>query len=222
MDPSDVLGIADRDRSKRILAAAAIVAGMVTALLSGLQVHLANQEQRANLLSARHIGKLSATIASSGALATFAAQSRLTAIDLEIRGLARQSVAVGRGGTTGAVEQLQGQADEVAGARIARLAETMGRPPAASSGVDAATRAALTATPQDWAALVAEQNRLVDRADRAGGRANLAVVGLTLVAVASALFGLAGALHRVPQGLVGAGAAFLVGGVGAGVLAVVT
>ena len=69
----------------------------------------------------------------------------------------------------GDVELVHGRADEVAGDQTDRLAAAMARPPTAASGVDAATRAALTATPADWAALVAEENRLVDRAERAGG-----------------------------------------------------
>lgn len=218
MDPSDLLGAGERD--KRVLAAVAILATVLTALLSGLQVHLANQEQRAHLLAARHTVRLYATVSSSGSLATFATQSRLAAIDLEISGLARRFVAVGAG-TAGEVELAQGRADEAASVRAKQLAESMGRPPTASSGVDAATRAALTATPADWSALVAEQNQLVDRAERAGGRANLVVIALILTAVASALFGLAGSLDADRSNLVGVGGFLLVIGACVGASALI-
>jgi hypothetical protein len=220
MDPSDLHGVADRDPGKQVLAVVAILASVVTALLSGLQIHLDNQEQRANLLAARHIGRLHATINGSGSLATFATQSKLTSSDLSIRGLARRYVAVGAG-AAGDIELAQGRADEAASVRADQLAASMARPPTAASGVDAATRAALTATPADWKALVAEQNRLVERAERAGGRADLAVVGLILAAVASALFGLAGALDAARPNLVGVGGLFLAVGACVGTLALI-
>jgi hypothetical protein len=211
MDPSDALGIGERERSKRLLAAVAVMGAVVAALLAGLQVHLANQEQRAQLLAGRHAVKLYATVSSSSALATFATQSKLTAIDLEIRGLARRFVAIGTG-TAGEVELAQGRADEAASLRVMELAQAMGRPPGASSRVDAATRTALTATPEDWSALVTEQNRLVDQANRTGSRANRVVVALTLTAVASAFLGLAGALDTARPAMVAAGGLLLLVG----------
>jgi hypothetical protein len=219
MDP-DVTDVADADPGKRVLAAVAILASVVIALLSGLQIHLDNQEQRANLLAARHIGRLHATISGSSSLTSFATQTKLTSTDLSIRGLARRYVAVGSG-AAGDVARVQGRADEAASVQTDRLAASMARPPTAASGVDAATRAALTATPADWAALVAEENRLVDRAERAGARADLAVVGLILAAVASALLSLAGSLEAARPNLGGVGGIFLAVGVCVGALALI-
>lgn len=208
MDPSNALGIGEGERSKRVLAAIAVMGAVVVTLLSGLQVHLANQEQRAHLLAGRHAVKLYATVSTSSALATFATQSKLTAIDLEIRGLARRFVAIGTG-TAGEVELAQGRADEAASIRVGELAQATGRPPGSSSPIDEATRTALTATPADWGALVAEQNRLVDQAERTGRRANRVVVALTLTAIASALLGLAGALDTARPAVVGTGGLLL-------------
>ena len=62
MDPSQPI---ESDPRKQAQAAVAILASVVTALLSGLQMHPDNQEQWANLLAARHIGRLHATISGS-------------------------------------------------------------------------------------------------------------------------------------------------------------
>jgi hypothetical protein len=215
MDSSPTLDVGEREPGRRALAAAAILAAVVAALLSGLQIHLANQEQRANLLAVRHSVKLYATVSSSGSLASFATQSQLTAIDLEIRGLARRFVAVGAG-PAGEIELAQGRADEAASARVLQLAQVMGRPPTGASGLDPATRTALTATPTDWERLVATQNRLVDQGEQTGRRANRVVVALTFTAIASALLGLAGALETARRALVGVGGLLLVVAAGYG------
>jgi hypothetical protein len=217
VNPADTLGVVDPGRGKRVLAVVAIAAAAVTVLLTGLQIHLANQGQRANLLAARHVVKLYATVSMSGSLATFTTQSNIAAIDMEIRGLARQFVAVG-GGTVGDVELTLGRADRTAAAQAQALVREMGRPPA-GPGIDAATRTALTATPSDWEALVAEQNRLVDQAARAGRRADRVLLGLTLTAVASALFGLAGALATLRPVFIVVGGLLLLIGTGYGGLA---
>jgi hypothetical protein len=215
MDPSDALAVGRGDRGQRVLAALVLLAAVVTALLSGLQIYLGNQEQRAHALAARHAVKLYATVSGSGSLTSFATQSRLAAIDLEIRSLARQFVAVG-GGAAGDVELLQARADAATGERATQLAEAMGRPPDAASGVDLATRALLTATPADWEALVSVQNRLVDRAERSGRRADRVVFALTLTAAAAALFGVAGSLATAQRQLVRAGLLLLLVGAGYG------
>jgi hypothetical protein len=212
MDPSGALAVGQGGRGQRVLPALALLAAVATTLLSGLQIHLGNREQQAHALAARHAVKLYATVSGSGLRTSFAAYGKIAAIDLEIRSLARQFVAID-GGMAGDIELVQAQADKLASVRATQLAESLGRPPSGSSGLDAATRRVLAVTPADSEALVAVQNRLVGQAERTGRRADRVVVALTLTAAAAALFGVAGSLGTAERALTRVGLLLLLVGV---------
>jgi hypothetical protein len=178
--------------SGRPLTVLALIAGILTALLTGLQLHLGNQEQRVLLDAASRAVELSASIGGSGPPSTFATQSRLAAIDMAIRADARRLAALDAG-AAGPILQTQAQADQQAAEATATIGAAMAAPPGATV-LDARTRATITAQKADWEAEVALSNQLVGRANRFGDRATVASYALFLAALASILFGLAGEL----------------------------
>jgi len=91
-----------------------------------------------------------------------------------------------------AVEAPLARAEDVAAKRLAGLAAQLGAPPSRSSGVDAAARAAMTATIAHEQETVRRQGEEVDRGERYARRGERAILGLSLAASAAALLGLAG------------------------------
>jgi len=109
-------------------------------------------------------------------------------------------------------ELAQADAQLAAAQRFIDLAPTLGQP-AEDGPLDDYARRMLTATMADIQALADEQARQADRADAAGRRVGSSVLGLSLVALAGVLAGLAGILGDIRAGrvtlLTGYGAAAL-------------
>lgn len=110
------------------------------------------------------------------------------AIQLEIDGTSRQIVALDTGD---AAADGIGKSDVNAGERLLAIAAEMGTPPAESGPIDAYARHLLVAPTEELNAEVTEQNRLVDVANDASNRSSMAVLGLSMVALAGVLVGLA-------------------------------
>jgi hypothetical protein len=98
------------------------------------------------------------------------------------------------------IQTALGQADQEAAGRLLGIAQSMGRPPDASSGIDPATLALLGRSTADLQALVGEQNHQVDLAETASERGARTVFALSLLALAAVLAGLAGVLRDVTPG----------------------
>jgi hypothetical protein len=211
MEPGDAFDLQGARGLRRRIAITAILAAVVAALLGGLQTYFANAEQRAITLAGRRAVQISTQISGSSPFVTFAAQSAWAAAEPEIRALAREYVALDSSAAVSSIERDQARADHAAGVRAQELAAAMTQPPAVAGAVDAATRQTLLATEDDWKVLLVEQNRLVDAAGKAGDKANVIVVALSLTAIASALVSLSGALRarRHRAALLQLGSAFL-------------
>lgn len=65
MDPSPTLDVGERDPGRRTLAAAAILAAVVAALLSGLQIHLVLQPHFSPSLTALPVTATSSCLMTS-------------------------------------------------------------------------------------------------------------------------------------------------------------
>lgn len=100
------------------------------------------------------------------------------------------------------------RADRAAAERLTRLADSIGEVPPPETGVDQLARDVIGTSEDDLRALVERQNRLTDEATRYGNRSSRAVFGLSLVALATVLLGLAAVMGAR------SGAAPLVGGAG--------
>jgi hypothetical protein len=211
MEPGDAFDLQGARGLRRRIAITAILAAVIAALLGGLQTYFANAEQRAITLAGRRAVQIFTQISGSSPFVTFAAQSAWAAAEPEIRALAREYVALDASAAAGGIERDQARADHAAAVQAEALAAAMTAPPTTADAVDQATRQTLLATEDDWKALLAEQNRLVDAAGKAGDKANLVVVALSLTAIAAALVSLSGALRtrRHRAALLDLGSAFL-------------
>jgi hypothetical protein len=87
-----------------------------------------------------------------------------------------------------------GTAELAAAGRLGDVAKRIGRPPAADGPVDAYAREILSSTIEEVAALGEEQIVQADLADATSKRGGMAVLGLSFVALAGVLAGLAGIL----------------------------
>ena len=95
-----------------------------------------------------------------------------------------------------AIEQARAGAIEAAANRLSDAALAMGAAPDDEDALDPYTRRIMLADITSMTTAVQEQNRQVDLAEDAGDRSGRAVLGLSLVALAGVLIGLAAVLGR--------------------------
>ena len=164
--------------------------GFLAVLAAMLAIVQAGQSQtggRAKSMAARLADDILTRSSVSRLVDDFAGGAQLQAIDLRVDAFARQ--AEGKAvGDAGAVAV--GAADEKAAELLqAAMTETIGT--SGGAPLDPYTAALVRASVSDLQAEVAEQGRQVDIATAAGGRGRLAVLGLSLTALAGVLVGLA-------------------------------
>jgi hypothetical protein len=179
---------------RRTWVAVAFAAWLLVTLLPALQIHLTNQEQRAEALSARKASQVSTMLAAGGQLSTFRAGTMQRILALETHSLGR-SIAAADARTTSRRSGLlaDARAEKVVAARARAIGAAMSAAPTAEDGVAPATLEVVNAPLAAARAMVGEQNAEVDRAEAAGTRAGRVTLALLLGALAGALCLLAGA-----------------------------
>ena len=168
---------------------AAALIGSVAVIAAFLAVIQATQSQagaRAQLLSARLAADLSARISVATLVHDFAAVTALQGLELGLNGTGRQLAGLQLGDD--AAVQI-GRADFAASEKV-QAAVDASVATTATGNIDAYFRDLVTSRLQDIQPEFLEQRQLVDEATAAGGRSRVAVLGLSLSALAGVLIGL--------------------------------
>jgi hypothetical protein len=165
-----------------------LVAWVLLVVLPLAGLWTAAAQQRAQAVAARQAVQLSTGIAASGERASLLS-ANLTAVEIaELQATARELAALDADAMEDAdAEYAVAAAEQATAAQARKIANAMGRMPAAADGVDAATVAALSSTQSQWPAMRREQSRQVDLAERAGRRGALIAGAAALTAVGSAV-----------------------------------
>jgi hypothetical protein len=191
------------------------VIALLAAVLAVIQIEASQTATRADLQAARLASDLSARISVSEQATDSALTGQQTALMLGLEGIAREIAGSQNGDATstavGAAEQA---AYKKISAAIAATAETSGGKP-----VDPYTAALLSATIQQLQTELTEQNHQVDLAHAASSHEQLAVLGLSFLALAGVLTGLAAVLRESRSGRISLSAACAMSAA-AGVLAI--
>jgi len=197
---------------------AAVLIGAIAvlaAVLAVIQIATGQAAGRAQLQAARLTADLSARIETSSIGQGTGIGFTQTILTLEIQGTGRQIAGV-KAGDKGAVAV--GATERQAGADLGKvLAATSAT--TGGSPVDAYTAGLLRATTADLLAELAEQNRQVDLGNDASSRNSKSILGLSFLALAGVLTGLAAVLREGRAGWVALGFAGAMAGA-AGVVAV--
>lgn len=157
-------------------------------LLPLAQLVLAGQEQQSQAAAARRAAELTTSIAASGQRTAFLTDSVQAAITADLGADARELAALdAREPINAAEERSLASAERGIAARLRQIAETMGRAPTGADGLDLATVAALDSRPEDWSALLQDQNHQVDLAERASGQGLRVAASTALTAIATTL-----------------------------------
>ncbi len=208
LDIEAALESSGRTRFDRWLSVLVGVAAILAALLATAQVDAGKREEHALHLASRLSVRIFEGTAGGSPRFSFEINSLQHATTLAIVSTAAQIGVLNMPETADAI-QARAEADVRAADRLIRIAQSMGAIPPASSGLDAATRELVGSEPGDLEAVVAEQNRQMDIADRYGERGNRTLAGLSLLALGAVLIGLAAVLGRSVPGHVVAAAATL-------------
>jgi hypothetical protein len=198
LDLKAVTEASGRTRYERWLAVLIGVAAVLAVLLATIQVDSGKQAERALLMSARLGVRVFEGTAGSSPRFSFQIHSLQQATSLALNATALQIAVLGSPETADAL-QAAAEADVKAGDRLLVIAQAMGDPPSAASGLDPAALKLAGSSPDDLFTVVDEQNRQADIANRYGERGNRTLYGLSLLALGAVLIGLAA--------VVGAGAA---------------
>lgn len=178
---------------------AAILIGVIAllaAILAAAQINAGQTATRANLEAARLASDLATRISVSGQATDSALGAQQTALMLGIEATTRQIAGLqNNDDASSAVGKAQETAfDKLKAALTATSATTGGKP------VDPYTAGLLTATTAQLEAELAEQNRQADLAGTASSQEQRAVLGLSILALAGVLTGLAAVLREGRNG----------------------
>lgn len=180
---------------KRFDLVAAILIGAIAvlaALLAVIQIGASQAATRADLEAARLASDLSARISASQMATDSSLGAQQTAIVLGLESVARQLAGLeNNDATSTAVGAAQQSAYQKLTAALTATSETSGGAP-----VDLYTAGLLGATTQQLLTELAEQNHQVDVAAAASTHEQRAVLGLSLLALAGVLTGLAAVLRE--------------------------
>jgi hypothetical protein len=199
---------------------AAVLIGLIAvlaAILAATQTAASHSATRADVEAARLAADLSARVAVSGQALDSSLGAQQLALMLGLESASRQLEAI-RSNDESA--QAIGAAEDQA---FGKLQEAIAATSATTGGapVDAYTAGLLKATVADLQHELAEQNHQVDLANEASSREQRAVLGLSFLALAGVLTGLAAVLREGRSGWISLiGACAMAGG--AGVVAVLT
>jgi hypothetical protein len=178
---------------------------ILAAILSVVQINSSQAATRADLQAARLAADLSARIAVSSQATDSALVAQQTALMLGLEATARQIAALQNDDPAAAAI---GKAQESAYQKLqAALAATSGS--TGGNRIDHYTAGLLEADTKRLLAELAEQNRQVDLAGTASSHERLAVLGLSFLALAGVLTGLAAVLREGRGGRISLSAACL-------------
>ncbi len=210
----DIETLRDTRTGTRFDRAVALLLGLIAVLAASLgyvQMDASMRESRATAEAARLTAVLAAGLPVRGVVDTFAAQALLSAAAELIEGTASQIVGLQDGD-----DELvaQGVARQQAGERLMTIATAMGTLPTGDSGLPGYEQGLVVADEPVLLAQLAEQNRLVDdvipEASTDSGRS---VAGLSVLAFAGVLVGLASVLGPTRAGRATLVVAWLASGV---------
>lgn len=191
------------------------VIAMLAAVLAVIQIETAQASGRAQIEAARLTADLSARLEVSDTAQTQAFVGQQEALALAIQGTDRSIVGLQDNDTGSlAVGQAEHQAAADLGSALAATSATSGGAP-----LDSYTSGLLTATTPQLVAEVNEQNRQVDLANDAGAHNSRSILGLSFLALAGVLTGLAAVLREGRAGWIALLAAVAMAGA-AGLMAV--
>lgn len=176
---------------------------MLAAVLAFLQIDAGQAATRADLDAARLASDLSARISVSEQATDSGLSAQQTALVLDAEALAREIAGLQNGDdAVVAVGKAQQSAYGALQAALTATSDTTGGKP-----VDAYTAGLLNATTPQLQAELAEQNRQVDLANTASSHEQLAVLGLSFLALAGVLTGLAAVVRESRGGRISLSAA---------------
>jgi len=197
---------------------AAVLIGVIAvlaAILAVIQIGSSQAATRANLEAARLAADLSARSSISQQAIDSGLGTQQITLMLGIESAAREIAGLqNKDDAATAIGKAQDSAFEKLGAALAATSGTTGGKP-----VDPYTAGLLNATTQQLNAELAEQNREVDLANGATSHEHLAVLGLSFLALAGVLTGLAAVLREGRGGRISLSAACAMSAC-AGVLAI--
>lgn len=180
----------------------AVMLGLIAVLaaaLGAVQLDRSQAEARATAQAARLTGDLAAGIPIQGIAFEMTFGAFQTALTRAAEGMTRQFLASGVDDSSVA----EGVAEEAAGNRLQLIASAMGATPDSTTGLPAYELRLLTTELTALEAEVAEQNRLVDiDAQSASTDSSAAVAGLSVLALAGVMVGLAAVLGASRAGRV--------------------
>jgi hypothetical protein len=202
--PADTAAELHAERRFDLLAALLIGAiALLAAVLAVIQLDASQTSMRANLQAARLAADISARIEMSSKASTSQTGSVQETIILRMEATSRQMEGLQTGNEA---MMAQGAAEQQAYEKIqSAMADT-----AASSGghpLDSYTAGLLSATTAELLTELAEQNRQADLANSASSQSDKAVLGLSFLALAGVLTGLAAVLREGRAGWISLGAA---------------
>ena len=181
----------DGHRYDRLTAVLIGLTAVLAAALVTVQMTQSLAEARGNAEGARLASEVTSRIIASGSLQNTQLVNSQRAILLGMDGLARGMVGLQAGD---AGQEQIGQADQNASTRLVAIASEMGAVPDDASPLDPYARVVLASTIDEMVAIVDEQNRQKDLANLASTRSSRAVMGLSVLALAGVLVGLAAVL----------------------------
>lgn len=215
----DLETVHSTDGTTRFKRAVAVLLGLIAvtaAMLGAVQMQRSQDETRSSVRAARLTADLAAGLPVQGTVAALAFGAVRDALVLASEGTSRRLVGLQR---QDALSQALGAADEAAGNRLLTIAQALTAPPAADAGLPAYELRLMTT---DLGALqqeVQEQNRVVDvDVAAASAASSAAVAGLSMLALAGVLVGLASVLGADRAGRITLVAAWLATLVAAGLL----
>ena len=191
----DLETVQSTDRGTRFHRAIAILLGIIAVLAAGLgavQLHRSQAESRATVEAARLSGDLAAGIPVSSMTLAMKGTFVQAAITRQMEGATRQFLSLQANDPTGVAE---GVAEQAAGERLADIAIAMGATPDSTTGLPPYELRLMTADDAALQRELAEQNRAVDvDAASASADSGISVAGLSVLALAGVLVGLASIL----------------------------
>ena len=185
----------------RVVTAIALLAWVIVAIAPIAQLRLSLASQRSGAEASAAAVRITGDIQTSGTRENFRLTSIQTYTSHAVSSLSRQLAALDISDPDATAQQSAlGEAEERAATRLSEVARAMTRLPVAADGVDARTAQALSTTPPDWRNSTSHQANLVDRAQRVGTAATMAMLAALLAALAATMAALATTFPS-PRGL---------------------